>query len=75
MPLLFDLLGDLVVGFAGAEEERDAPDAGERNDGINDAAEDRGLAAAQPCHKVKLEQADAAPVQRADDGEDQRNTI
>lgn len=62
------LLFDPVKGFTRAEHQRNAPDARKTDNCINDAAEQRGLSAADPGNDVKLEQADAAPVQRTDDG-------
>ena len=62
-------------GFARAEDERDTPDAGERDHGINDAAEQGGRAAEEVRDEVELEQTDAAPVQRADDNKYQSDAI
>ena len=39
------------------------------HDGINNAAEDGTLTTEKPCHQIKLKQADEAPVQTADDGQ------
>lgn len=54
-----------------AKQQCDAPDAGETDEGIDDPAEYRALAAKQPCHKVKLKNTDQTPVQAADDRKDQ----
>jgi hypothetical protein len=58
-----------------AEQQRDAPDARKRHDGINDSREQRADATADISDKIKLKQPDRAPVQRTDDHQDQRNSI
>ena len=68
-------------GHAGAslvavpEEQRDAPDAGQPHQGIDDPAENGHLPAAEEGYDVEAENADAAPVQRADDGQRQGNFV
>ena len=69
------LLFDLVEGFARTEEQRDAPDARQTHRGIDDTREQGRRSTADPCNDIELEQTDAAPVERADDTDDQRNTI
>lgn len=58
-----------------AEQQRNAPQARKAHNGINDPAEDRTLPAKQPGNKIKLENAHKAPVQAADNGQDQRDGI
>ena len=69
------LVLDLVKGLASAKQQRDAPNAGKSYQSIDDAAEQRGLSAADPRNDVKLKQSDAAPVESANDGQNQRNAI
>lgn len=69
------LVLDSVKGFASAKQQRDAPNAGKSYNGVDDAREKRGLSAADPGNDVKLKQSDAAPVERAYDGQNQRNAI
>ena len=57
------------------EEQRDAPDTRQRDKGKNDTADCRSLATKGPAHYVELEQADAAPVDRADDHKDQSDSV
>ena len=66
------LLDSLVLG---AEDQRDAPDTRQGNHGEDDAREQRFRAAADPSHRIKTEKPYRAPVQRADDDEDQRDPI
>ncbi len=58
-----------------AEEQRNAPNAGKSDKGINDSADKCALAAKQPCDKVKLKNTDQTPVQRTDDAEYQCQSI
>ena len=69
------LILDSVKGFASAKQQRNAPNAGKSYNGVDDAGEERGLSTADPCNDVKLKQSDAAPVERANDGQNQRNAI
>lgn len=69
------LVLDSVKGLAGAKQQRNAPNTGKSYNGVDDAAEQRGLSAADPCNEVKLKQSDAAPVESANDGQNQRNAI
>ena len=66
----FFLCGDLVP-----EQQRNAPHSGKAHQGIDNAADHAAGAAAGKGHQIKPEQTDAAPVQGADDGNDQRNAI
>lgn len=54
-----------------AEQQGDTPKTRQTNKRINDSAQDGILAAEQPCNKVKLEDTNKAPVQAADDRENQ----
>ena len=58
-----------------AEEHRDAPDTGKPHERVDDAADRAHLPAKEERHAVKAEQADAAPVECADDGKRQRDLI
>ena len=58
-----------------AEEEGNAPQSRQTHKSENDSAEGGSLSAEKPAHKVKLEQADRAPVQRADDNQYQRCSV
>ena len=73
--VFYRLILQLLKALAGAEDQRDTPNACQCNDGIDDTAEQRGLSAADPSHNVKLEQTDTTPVQSAQDGKNQRNAI
>ena len=65
------LVGPFNDLFPVAEQKGNSPNPRQSNQGINDPADRRRLPAKHPGHNVKLEQADAAPVQRADDHQDQ----
>ena len=67
-----DLRGNLVPV---AEEKGYAPQSCQTHEGENDSAEGGSLSAEKPAHKVELEQADRAPVQRADDNQYQRCSV
>ena len=69
------LVLDLVKGLASAKQQRNAPNAGKAYQGIDDAAQQRGLSATDPGNDVKLKQSNAAPVERAYNGQNQRNAI
>ena len=58
-----------------AKQQSNAPKACQTYDGVDDAADNRALSTEQPGHQVKLEDADKAPVDRTDDGEDQCDSI
>ena len=60
---------DAAAAFA--EQERCAPQARQSHQGIDDTADDGVLTAEEPGYKVKLENADEAPVGTADNGQDQ----
>jgi hypothetical protein len=58
-----------------AEEKGNAPDARECDEGVDQTGEDGSLSAADPRHDIEAEQSDGPPVERADDDEDQGNSI
>ena len=64
-----------VAAAAFAEQQADAPEAGEADEGVDDAGDDGGLAAEDPGDEVKFENADQAPIQGADDGKNQCDGI
>lgn len=61
--------------FSCAENQRYAPNTRQRYHGINNTASKCGLSTEEPCDKIKLEQSDASPVQRADDRNNQGNSV
>ena len=69
------LILDSVKGFASAKQQRNAPNACKSYNSVDDAGEERGLSTADPGNEVKLKQSDAAPVESAYDGQNQRNAI
>ena len=58
-----------------AEQQSDAPQTGKTYQCVDDAADHTALTAKQPRHQIKLKNAHEAPVQAADDGQDQSQTI
>lgn len=60
--------GPLVCRCSIAEKQRDAPDSGETHQGIDHAADGAAGPAEQEGHDVKAKDADAAPVESADNG-------
>ena len=64
-----------VVPVKIAEQKRNAPQTGNTDKRIDDAGKGTGLSAEEKCDTVETEQAYTAPVQRADDHEDQRQFI
>ena len=58
-----------------AEQQGDEPQSGNAHQRIDDAADGAGLPAEQECHAVKAEKPHAAPVQRTDDDEYQRDAV
>ena len=73
--MLSDLFVKSLEFFSRAEEERDAPNACEGDDGVDDTADEGILTAAEPRNYVKLEKTDASPVERSDDSKDESNSI
>ena len=57
------------------EQEGSAPQTGETDDSVDDAAEERILTAKEPCNKIKLKDTDQTPVDTADDRQDQSKHI
>ena len=68
-------MGSVACFLVGAEQQCDAPQARQTYQGVDDAGQQRGLAPKAESHRVKAKQADAAPVQRADDGQDQCDLV
>ena len=58
-----------------AEQKRDTPNARQGDDGVDDAGQESVLTAADPRDNIEGKQSDAAPVECADDGDDQRDAI
>jgi hypothetical protein len=57
------------------EQQCDAPQSGQSHQRVNDAGQNGHLAAKEERHRVKAEQADAAPVQGTDDDQQQRKLV
>ena len=58
-----------AIRIAIAEQQRNAPQAGDAHHRIDDAADDRGLTAANVGNQIEAEQAHQQPVDAADDGQ------
>lgn len=58
-----------------AKQERDTPQSGETNNGIDDPTEKGTLSAEQPGNQVKLKNSNKPPVQASDNGKNQRQCI
>ena len=69
------ILMGLCLGHALAEQQRNAPQSGNTDDGVDDAADGGSLTAANICHKVESEQTHKQPVDGADDRYDKGSTI
>ena len=65
----------LLEGISYTEDQRDTPKRGKRNHHVNDTRQDRPLSAKQPCDRIKAEKTDAAPVESANGGYDQGDSI
>ena len=61
--------------FPFPEEQGNAPDTGQGDNGVDYTADRGALSAKSPSHYVELEQADAAPVDGADDHKDQGQSV
>ena len=61
--------------FSRPEEKRNAPNAGEGNESVYYAADESVLPTAEPGDYIELKKTDAAPVERAHDGENKRDSI
>ena len=59
----------ILDGFSGTKQKGNAPKSRQRDDRVDDAADQGVLSAEDPRYKVKLEQADAAPVHSTDDNQ------
>ena len=64
-----------LTDLIGPKDQRDAPDARQGYDGVDDAGKERFRATAKPSHRVKSEQPDRAPVQGTDNGKDQSDPV
>ena len=64
------LCGDLVP-----EQQRNTPHGGKAHQGIDNATDHTAGAAAGKGHQIEPEQANAAPVQAADDQQDQSKSV
>ena len=58
-----------------AKKQRDAPQPGCTDQGVDNAAEHGALPAEEPCNQVELKDADEEPVDGADDNQQQRKGI
>lgn len=58
-----------------SEQKRYAPYSGEGDDGINYTRDHRFRTSADPSYEVKLEKSDQTPVERADYGENQSDSV
>lgn len=58
-----------------AEQQADAPDARQRNQCVDNPADNSGLPTKEPSYQVKAENAHQAPVEAANDGKYQSNRI
>ena len=68
-------LADGIFRVSFSEEKGNAPDSRKCDDRVNDAAEQGVLSAEDPGDEVKLEKTDAAPVQSADDRQNERKSV
>ena len=57
------------------EQEGNAPYGGDADECVDDAAQNGALPAEKPCDEIKLENADEAPVDAADDDENNADLI
>ena len=64
-----------LVHKSAAEEQGDAPDGGESDEGVDNAADGGGLSAENVGHKVESEKTHETPVESADYGEDKGDAI
>ena len=66
----FFVCGLIGVGI-GLEQQGDAPQTGQTDHGVDNARQQGGRTATDPSDQIKLEQANATPVERTDDGDEQ----
>ena len=57
------------------EQQCDAPCTGQTYQSIDDSAQKGILSAKEPCHQIKLKNAHKPPVQTANDGKDQCQSV
>ena len=67
--------GPLVHGVGIPKQQGNAPDRGQAHQGIDHAADGAAGATEQEGDQVKAEDADAAPIQAADNGQNQSDLI
>ena len=67
--------GRFLVLVAFAEEERYAPESCKSNDGVDDARTERVVSAEDPGNGIELEKSHSAPVERANDRQNESNTV
>jgi hypothetical protein len=65
----------LIGKRVAAEKQRDAPKRGEADKRVYHSADCRRLSAADPCDDIEFEQADAAPVDAADYGQNKCDAV
>lgn len=65
----------ILDGFSGTEQKGNAPKTCQRDNRVDDAADEGILSAEDPRYEVKLEQAYAAPVHSTDDDQQQCDSI
>ena len=66
----------MIARFRGiAEQKRDTPQRGERDQNVDDPADNARLTSEEEADDVELKQTYAAPVDAADDQQRQRNFI
>ncbi len=69
------LFSRIVTHFPTSEEKGDAPKSRKGDYGIDYTGDYCLLSSADPCHKVKSEKTDTAPVECADDSEYQSESV
>lgn len=65
----------VAAAAASAQQKRDAPQAGQTNDGIDDPAQQSVLTAKQPGYQIELKNTYQTPVCAADDRQDQCQSV
>ena len=69
------LLVESLEALSGAEQKRNTPYTRQSNYRVDYTAYQSVLPTCDPSDDVKLEKTDATPIQRADYGEDERDSI
>lgn len=65
----------IAAAAASAEQERNAPQTGQTDDGVNDPAEQCALTAKKPGNQIELENTYKTPVRASNDGQNQCQSI